>query len=104
MPHKKVFYCGASLKRRSKEKKNPKSKTKRIVQKKNNTSEKINSKDYKECLRYIEKYWKKITCYHPEDKYRHLGLPNRFVSPNDGIYKNDQFYWDSYFIILGLVK
>ena len=74
------------------------------MQKKNNTSEKINSKDYKECLRYIEKYWKKITCYHPEDKYRHLGLPNRFVSPNDGIYKNDQFYWDSYFIILGLVK
>lgn len=63
----------------------------------------IQRKDYSECLVYIEKYWKKITFYHPKDKYSHLGLPNKFISPNDGIYKNDQFYWDSYFIILGLV-
>lgn len=61
-------------------------------------------KDYRDCLRYIEKTWKQITFYHPRDKFRHLGLPNRFVAPNNGIYKNDQFYWDTYFIILGLVK
>jgi alpha,alpha-trehalase len=60
--------------------------------------------DYKDCLRYIEKYWKEITCYIPKDKFKHLGLPNRFISPNHDIYKNDQFYWDSYFTILGLVK
>src|SRR3954471_23094170 len=64
----------------------------------------INPDDYKDCLRYIEKYWDEITFYHPKDKGIHLGLPNKFVSPNDGIYKNDQFYWDSYFTILGLVK
>lgn len=64
----------------------------------------INIKDYKTCLDYIEKTWKKITFYHPQDKFRHLGLPNKFISPNTHIYKNDQFYWDSYFIILGLVK
>src|SRR6185369_3204993 len=64
----------------------------------------IKTKDYKSCLRYIEKYWKEIIFYHPDDQYIHLGLPNKFVSPNNGIYKNDQFYWDSYFIILGLVK
>lgn len=63
----------------------------------------IKHEDYADCLDYIEKYWKKITFYHPEDKFIHLGLPNKFVSPNDGIYKYDQFYWDSYFIILGLV-
>jgi alpha,alpha-trehalase len=63
----------------------------------------INPKDYKLCLRYIEKYWKEITCHIPNDQYIHLGLPNKFISPNKGIYKNDQFYWDSYFIILGLV-
>lgn len=60
--------------------------------------------EFKSCLRHIEKYWKQITCNYPEDKFRHFGLPHPFVSPNDGIYLNDQFYWDSYFIILGLVK
>lgn len=64
----------------------------------------IKAKDYAACLNYIEKYWDEITCYHPSDKFTHLGLPNKFVCPNSGIYKDDQFYWDSYFIILGLVK
>ena len=64
----------------------------------------LHTADYKACLRYIEKYWKSITCSYPEDKFTHFGLPNKFVSPNDGIYLNDQFYWDSYFVILGLVK
>ncbi len=64
----------------------------------------INPANYKACLEYIEKYWDKITCYIPSDRFHHLGLPHKFVSPNNGIYKNDQFYWDSYFIILGLVK
>ena len=64
----------------------------------------INKKDYKDVLKYIEKYWKEITCYHPHDEFKHLGLPNKFISPNHTIYKDDQFYWDSYFVILGLVK
>ncbi len=75
--------------------------------KKNNFPENyivISSKNYRDCLQYIERYWEKITCFHPEDKYTHLGLPYKFISPNDGIYKNDQFYWDSYFTILGLVR
>lgn len=66
--------------------------------------ETITAKDYRACLNYIEKYWSQITCHHPSDKFTHLGLPNSFVCPNHGIYKDDQFYWDSYFIILGLVK
>lgn len=64
----------------------------------------IHIKDYQSCIKYIEKYWNAITCYYPKDQFTHLGLPEKFISPNDGIYKNDQFYWDSYFIILGLVK
>jgi alpha,alpha-trehalase len=64
----------------------------------------INTKDYKDCLKYIEKYWREITCFCPHDEFKHLGLPNKFISPNENIYKNDQFYWDSYFIIIGLVK
>lgn len=61
-------------------------------------------KEYAACLKYIEKYWKKVTCHNKDDKFKHFGLPNKFISPNDGIYYNDQFYWDSYFTILGLVK
>lgn len=63
-------------------------------------------KDYKNCLEYIENYWKELTFYFPKDKGIHIGLPNRFVSPSsrEGIFGNDQFYWDSYFIILGLIE
>lgn len=64
----------------------------------------IKKEDYKDCLNYIEQYWKKLTCYHPKDQFIHLGLPNKFIAPSTGIYKRDQFYWDSYFIIAGLVK
>ncbi|MGZ3901578.1 MAG: trehalase family glycosidase, partial [Bacteroidia bacterium] len=65
--------------------------------------EKENDK-YSESLEYIKYYWDKITYYHPKDKGKHLGLPNKFVSPSNGIFKNDQFYWDSYFVIIGLVR
>lgn len=68
------------------------------------TDSRIVASDYKDVLKYIENYWKEITCYLPKDKFKHLGLPNRFISPNHDIYKNDQFYWDSYFTILGLVR
>jgi alpha,alpha-trehalase len=64
----------------------------------------IKASDYKDVLKYIEGYWKEIICYLHKDKFKHLGLPNRFVSPNHDIYRNDQFYWDSYFTILGLVR
>ncbi|MEP7197918.1 MAG: trehalase family glycosidase [Saprospiraceae bacterium] len=64
----------------------------------------IKKQDYKKCLGYIEKYWKEITCYHPKDQFIHLGLPHKFVVPSKGIYKKDQFYWDTYFTIVGLVK
>ena len=37
-----------------------------------------------------------------------IDLPNRFVAPNNGLFKNDQFYWDSYLDncrnYLGLVR
>lgn len=59
--------------------------------------------NYRKCLNFIENYWEKITCYLPKDEGVRIGLPNKFVSPNNEIFKCDQFYWDSYFIILGLI-
>ncbi len=58
---------------------------------------------YKACLNYIDAYWEKIICFYPEDVETRIGLPHHFVSPNDKRFKNDQFYWDSYFICLGLL-
>ena len=56
-------------------------------------------------MQYIRHYWDKVTCYRPKDKQLHFGLPKRFIAPNANIiFKNDQFYWDTYFIILGLVS
>ncbi len=64
----------------------------------------IKKKDYKACLDYIEGYWDELICHHPKDRFIHLGLPHKFVVPSSGIFNRDQFYWDSYFTILGLVK
>jgi len=60
---------------------------------------------YKNCISYIRKNQKELTFHLPKDKDIHLGLPNPFIAPSscEGIFENDQFYWDSYFIILGLV-
>ncbi|MEW5896640.1 MAG: trehalase family glycosidase [Nanoarchaeota archaeon] len=60
--------------------------------------------NYEQCLTYIENYWKEITFSLPKNKNIHIRLPNPFVSPNSNVFKNDQFYWDSYFIILGLIE
>ena len=59
---------------------------------------------YRKSLEYIEKYWKEITFYLPKDRGFQIGLPYSFVAPNNALFKNDQFYWDSYFIILGLIE
>jgi alpha,alpha-trehalase len=63
------------------------------------------SSPYRECLAYIENHWDKLTFSLPQDSGTRIGLPNPFVSPTAerGRYAYDQFYWDSYFIILGLI-
>lgn len=57
---------------------------------------------YQKCLSYIERFWGQATFSFPRDNRVHFGLPNKFVSPNSSRFGRDQFYWDSYFIILGL--
>jgi alpha,alpha-trehalase len=64
----------------------------------------IKKENYNECLQYIEAHWRLLTCSHPKDRFIHLGLPHKFIVPSIDIFKKDQFYWDSYFTIIGLVK
>ena len=60
---------------------------------------------YRACLDYIENYWEKLTFSLKEDKGTLIALPHPFVSPSpEGTrYADNQFYWDSYFTVLGLV-
>ena len=54
------------------------------------------------CVDYIKKKWKKPS-YFPKSKGIAIGLPNKFISPNNAIFNKDQFYWDTYFTMLGLI-
>ena len=58
---------------------------------------------YSKSLQYIERFRKKITFRVPKDSGIRIGLPNPFISPSAERFAYDQFYWDSYFTILGLV-
>jgi len=68
-------------------------------------SKKISDNRYKDCLNGIKACWKELTFFVPKDRGIHIGLPHKFVAPSvkGGIFKQDQFYWDSYFIVLGLI-
>ena len=61
---------------------------------------------YPQVRTYIDRQWQALTYRVPKDQGVHIGLPNAFVAPSeaDGIFLRDQFYWDSYFIILGLLE
>lgn len=59
-------------------------------------------KKYQSCLDYIGKSWDKIIYENSEDKGTIIGLPNQYISPCSDWFAGDMFYWDSYFIILGL--
>lgn len=63
----------------------------------------MNKKDYRQVLDYIEAYWQKIIFHNPRGGLLRIGLSRPAVSPNHTFFKNDLFYWDSYFIILGLL-
>lgn len=59
---------------------------------------------YKDCLAYIHSYWDRITKTQKEDdqKTRTIGLPRPFLVPNTDRFPY-LFYWDSYFMILGIL-
>lgn len=65
--------------------------------------------DYAAVLRYIEDYWQ-TALMSPKTRPRNMAmwigqvhLPNAFIAPNHSYFSGTQFYWDSYFTILGLV-
>jgi len=54
-------------------------------------------------LAYINNYWPHIIRHHPEDEKTLIGLPYPYAVPSDGSMFQEMYYWDSYFMALGLV-
>ncbi|HUA13080.1 MAG TPA: trehalase family glycosidase [Candidatus Sulfotelmatobacter sp.] len=56
---------------------------------------------------YIKDYWKKVERFHPKDDESLLGLPHPYLVPSykikTGFDYNEMYYWDSYFIVQGLL-
>ncbi|MGM5480853.1 MAG: trehalase family glycosidase [Nanobdellota archaeon] len=55
---------------------------------------------------HIRRKWTELTFSLAKNRGVQIALPNSFVSPSppEGIFDHDQFYWDSYFIIIGLLE
>jgi len=63
--------------------------------------------DVKEARQYIDKYWTKLTRYHPKDDDSLLGLPEPYLVPafeqGHEFDFNELYYWDSYFMVQGML-
>lgn len=62
--------------------------------------------ELEDAFKYIFAYWKKSVRFQPEDDGTLIGLPGPYIVPTADVKKgftyNEMFYWDSYFIALGL--
>ena len=67
----------------------------------------IDSSELRDAREYIAKYWNKLERFHPKDDESLLGLPNPYLVPSYSKHIsfdfNEMYYWDSYFMIQGLL-
>jgi alpha,alpha-trehalase len=63
--------------------------------------------DVSEAREYIAQYWEKVERFHPKDDESLLGLPKPYLVPSytlkTGFDYNELYYWDSYFMVQGLL-
>ena len=58
---------------------------------------------YQATLEYIQAFWSKIIRSTPNDKGTLIGLPKPYFVPSQDPIFIEMFYWDTYFIALGLI-
>ncbi len=59
---------------------------------------------YAAALEYIHGYWPRIIRHQPEDSGTLIGLPRPYLVPgDDSAMFQEMYYWDSFFIALGVV-
>ena len=61
----------------------------------------VSIEPYRECLHYIDDYWLRVRREQPKDEGTLIGLPRPYMCANHDMFKG-LYYWDSYFIVLGL--
>ncbi len=54
-------------------------------------------------LEYIDDYWERLVRHNVEDTQTLIGLPYPYLVPGDGEMFQEMYYWDSFFMGLGLV-
>lgn len=63
--------------------------------------------DVAEARKYVAEYWHKMQRFHPKDDESLLGLPKPYLVPSYsakiGFDYNELYYWDSYFMVQGLL-
>jgi alpha,alpha-trehalase len=59
--------------------------------------------DYGPVLSYIEEYWPRIVRSTPRRQGTLIGLPHPYLVPAGGAMFGEMYYWDTYFMALGLV-
>lgn len=59
--------------------------------------------DYQPVLDYAAAYWPKIIRHNPHEQGTLIGLPRPYLIPSDGEMFQEMYYWDSYFMALGVV-
>ena len=53
-------------------------------------------------LEYIDAYWPRLVRHNPNDAGTLIGLRSPYLVPSDGAMFQEMYYWDSYFMALGL--
>ena len=53
-------------------------------------------------LEYIGAYWSRLVRHNTSDAGTLIGLPHPYLVPSDGAMFQEMYYWDSYFMALGL--
>lgn len=73
----------------------------------------MNAEKYKKVLDYIDKYWQQVEFGQQKRRWTgirnlllwpgNINLPNQSISPNHKYFSYTQYYWDTYFTVIGLV-
>lgn len=54
-------------------------------------------------LEHVEGFWPRLIRYNPRQQGTLIGLPHPYLVPADGPMFQEMYYWDSFFMALGLV-
>jgi alpha,alpha-trehalase len=74
--------------------------------KNNGNSDELSQQNIAKAYNYVVDYWPIITRHHTQSTDTFFGLPHPYIVPANqhGNFRfNEQYYWDSYFIALGLI-